>query len=134
MRASVLVVLSVLMAWPLPALAQPPSPQSSSDLPVSLARIKRGLRESEARGDGQGLKLTYYVNVLGESPRIDLFKNFNATTGSAPGASVSHKELFAHFTPQEFSSPPADVLGAVAWLGATVGGRLVKKIRDSQRP
>jgi hypothetical protein len=127
MRRPRLVVLLVLLAMPGPALAQ--EPVRADDLPVSLARIKRGLRDTSTRESPLGLKLAYYVNVVGESPQVNLFKDFDSRTGRVPFAAPTHQELFDQVTPQEFKSPPADLLGAAAWLG----GKLVKKAVDRHR-
>lgn len=128
MKACVAVVLLTLVALPASALAQQAA-VSADDLPVSLVRIKRQLREAQAHESRHGLKLTYYVSVVGETPPVNLFQDFDAVHGAVPFAAPTHQELFQQVTPKEFSAPPADLLGAAVWLGT----RLTKKAIDSHR-
>ncbi len=127
MKALRALVLPVLLAVPAPLFAQ--ATVSADDLPVSIARIKRGLRETAARESRHGLKLTYYVNVMGDTPQVNLFKDFDTVHGRVPGSPPTHQELFQQFTPKEFSAPAADLLGAAVWLGT----KLTKKAIDSHR-
>lgn len=119
------------MLLPAPALAQtarqrPDSDEESS--PVSLKRIKRGLREAESHPPANRLRLSYYVAVVGrEEKPISLLKDFDAMNGPVAFAAPSHQELFDQVTPREFRSPPADLLGAAVWLGTKLAKKAVKK-------
>jgi hypothetical protein len=44
-----------------------------------------------------------------------------------PFAAPTHDELFRQVTPQEFRSPPADLLGAAVWLGTHLARKTLKK-------
>ena len=93
--------------------------------PVSFARIKRGLREKPTAPLrlSDRVLLSYYVSVVGESPPIDVFKDFDTRHGAVPFSAPTHQELFSQVTPQEFRAPSADILGAAVWLGT----KLAKK-------
>lgn len=90
-----------------------------AELPVSIERIRRKLAQA-APSRTTGLKLEYYVEVYGKSPRLDFLTDFDATTGAVQYGSPTHQEFLDLVTPQEFKSPPADLLsGAMAlmkWL------------------
>jgi hypothetical protein len=90
----------------------------ASKLGVSMSRIQKGLRLSEARErvSASPFKLEYQVQVYGTAPRIDILKGFNIT----PGAPVSygaptHSEFLNQWTPQEFRAPPANVGALAGW-------------------
>ena len=91
------VVLAVALMLPAPAFAQggqdgrDPGNDSS---PVSLKRIKRGLREAESQPPANRLRLSYYVAVVGESKPIDILKGFDTRNGAVPFSAPSHQELF----------------------------------------
>jgi hypothetical protein len=128
MRRPIAVVALALLIAPAPAMAQAPDVVRAEDLPVSLARIKRGLREEKARDGRHAIRLTYYVNVLADNPPINIFQDFDSKSGTVPFSAPTHNELFMQVTPQEFRSPPADLLGAAVWLGA----KLAKKTLDAR--
>jgi hypothetical protein len=115
---------------PTAAAAQP-----AGELPVSLERIRRKLAQTPPSRT-KGLKLEYYVEVYGKSPQVDLLADFNAETGAVQYGSPTHQEFLDLVTPQEFKSPPADLLTpAVAlmkWL-AEKGRDKSKKKSDPPR-
>jgi hypothetical protein len=112
------------------AAAQPPS-----ELPVSLQRIRRKLAQAPP-SKTTGLKLEYYVDVYGKSPRLDFLAEFDPTTGAVQYGSPTHQEFLTLVTPQEFKSPPADLLGGamalMKWL-ADKGSDKTKKKPDPPR-
>ena len=61
---------------PAAAAAQPPG-----ELPVSIQRIRRKLAQAPP-SKTTGLKLEYYVDVYGKSPRLDFLAEFDPTTGA----------------------------------------------------
>ena len=90
----------------------------ASKLGVSMSRIQRGLRLSEAREQFRvtPLKLEYQIQVFGTAPRLDIFKDFPI----GPGAPLSygaptHTEFLNHWTPQAYRSPPADFGALAGW-------------------
>ena len=132
MKRLAVVVLAVALLLPAPAAAQggqvrPDTARDSS--PVSLKRIKRGLQEAQAHPPPNRLRLSYYVAVVGETPPINLFKDFDTINGAVPYTAPSHQELFNQVTPREFRAPAADILGAAVWLGTT----LAKKAADNRK-
>jgi hypothetical protein len=131
MKRLAALALAVAMLLPAPALAQTPRQRPDSEeesRPVSLKRIKRGLREAESHPPANRLRLSYYVAVVGrEEKPISLLKDFDAMNGLVPFAAPSHQELFDQVTPREFRSPPADLLGAAVWLGTKLAKKTVKK-------
>lgn len=94
----------------------PPQPSTGSqaaeartELPVSVERIRRKLAQAP-RSRTDGLKLDYYIEVYGKYPKIDLFTDFDPTGGPVQYGSPTHREFLDLVTPQEFKSPPADLL------------------------
>jgi hypothetical protein len=65
---------------PAPAAAAAPAP-----VDVSLGRIRRMLRETPPTPAAKSslLKLQYYVEVVGNSPRIDLLKDYSIHPATA---------------------------------------------------
>jgi hypothetical protein len=91
------------------------APPPSNELPVSLDRIRRKLSQAPP-SKSTGLKLEYYVEVYGKSPRLDFLAEFDATSGAVQYGSPTHREFLDLVTPQEFKSPPADLLGGAMAL------------------
>jgi hypothetical protein len=132
MKRLAAVVLAVALLLPAPALAQggQDRPDAATDSsPVSLKRIKRGLQETQANPPPNRLRISYYVAVIGETPPIDVFKDFDTIHGAVPFTAPSHQELFDQVTPREFRAPAADILGAAVWLGT----KLAKKAADNRK-
>ena len=50
-----------------------PAPIDVSRLPIDLERVYRELRPSTVREERDALNLRYFVDVYGQSPRIELF-------------------------------------------------------------
>jgi hypothetical protein len=123
LAAAVALAFSLSVAAPLLAQGQQQENVSADRLPISLDRIKRGLRESQSRPVQNGLKVSYYVTVVADNPAINLFKDFDTLHGLVPRSAPTHQELFEQVTPKEFRAPAADVLGAAVWLGS----KLAKK-------
>ena len=126
MLPPVAVVLVIALALPGPFAAGGQG-QASSELPVSLARIKRALREAPPARTLDQLKLAYYVSVTAEGPRINVFKDVDWKHGLVPGSIPSHEELFQQVTPQEFRPAVADLTAVAAWLGSKVFRRATSK-------
>lgn len=117
--ARVLLVI-VLTATSAPAFAQSESttPRKDGELPVSLERIRRELaqhvRTTESR---DGMRLSYYVEVYGTAPRLQLFTpGENISTAPVQYGGMTHQEFLSVVTPQEFKSPAADIPAAIAAL------------------
>jgi hypothetical protein len=135
MMTRAVLALLVALAATLPARAQSPAPgasgvrpdQAAPDQPapqvdaaklgVSMSRIQKGLRLSEARersSAATSLKLEYQVQVYGAAPRIDILQDFNV----GPNAPLSygaptHSDFIRQWTPQAYRSPRWP-LGALA--------------------
>jgi hypothetical protein len=151
MRPIALVLVVTLLASPAAAYAGQPAgkppvrpgseqpavaaAQPSGELPVSLQRIRRKLAQAPP-SKTTGLKLEYYVDVYGKSPRLDFLAEFDPTTGAVQYGSPTHQEFLTLVTPQEFKSPPADLLGGamalMKWL-ADKGSDKTKKKPDPPR-
>lgn len=121
--------LIVALALSVPAGAgtlrqEPKQPES----PVSLAHIKRGLEQPAPQTTLDAYRLSYYVSVIATAPQINIFKDFDASgRGPVPGATITHQDMISFVTPKEFSSPPADILGAAVWVST----KLAKKIKEN---
>jgi hypothetical protein len=145
------VLIAVLVAGPVSAAADQASPeqpakqqetepagsastQQTAELPVSVERIRRKLAQAPP-SKTSGLRLEYYVEVYGRSPHIDLFTDFDPTAGAVQYGSPTHQEFLDLVTPQEFKSPPADLLtpalALMKWLAEK--GRDKSKKTDPPR-
>jgi hypothetical protein len=109
--------------------AQSAKATPSNELPVSLDRIRRKLSQAPP-SKTTGLKLEYYVEVYGKSPRLDFLAEFDAASGAVQYGSPTHREFLDLVTPQEFKSPPADLLGGamalMKWLAEKSGDKSKK--------
>jgi hypothetical protein len=77
--------------------AQAAAPGAAPDVDVSLARIRRQLRETPPTRDPAQtslLKLEYYVQVVGSPPPLDFFKEFNiGRASSVQYGGMTHAEF-----------------------------------------
>jgi hypothetical protein len=112
---------------PQPAtIGQKPEAVPVPELPVSVERIRRKLAQAP-RAKGNGLRLEYYVEVYGKSPRIDLFTDFDPTVGPVQYGSPTHREFLDVVTPEEFRAPAGDLLSPVVALMKWLAERGRKK-------
>jgi hypothetical protein len=120
--ATALIGTLLSLGAPAAVRAQSPEPErrepatKEPELPVSLERIRRELsqqaRTSESR---DGLRLSYYVEVYGRAPRLELFSpEENLTSAPVQYGGMTHQEFLRVVTPEEFRSPAADIPGAIA--------------------
>lgn len=116
-----------------PAEAQPANGQEpaldASKLGVSLSRIRKGLRVSEARAQASGtpLKLEYQVQVYGVAPRFDILQDFDLSR-HAPlqyGA-PTHQDFLNQWTPQAYRSPRWPVGALAGWALSQMARRADK--------
>jgi hypothetical protein len=121
-----LIVLLVLLVAVQPALLraqQATVPASSNAAPgapdnpivtfeklgVSLERIKRELGGRPPTRDGTGLKLDFYVEVVGQAPPIQLFTPQELAAGPVPFAPPTHADILNMITKPEFRSPAVPI-------------------------
>ena len=62
------------------------------------------------------LDLNYYLEVYGRAPRLNLLEGFDTHIGPVPFGGPSHADLRDLWTPEEFSSPVADLGSLFDWL------------------
>ena len=88
-------------------------------LPVNVARIQRGLRQSAERQEGSGLNIRYVIEVYGTAPRLNFFdpKRDNLRSGPVPYGAPTHQQMLDIMTPQDFRSPVMDFGGVLRWFG-----------------
>ena len=121
MRALAVICLLSLAA---PAAAQQQPRIDADKLPLNVTRVKQQLTRTADREEREGLNIRYYVNIYGTGPRLLIFKeDDNLATGPVPYGAPTHNEFMQYWTPQEFSSPPADLTTVMQWLSE----RLSKK-------
>ena len=101
--------------------AAPAATQNGIDvdrLPIDLQRIERQLRQSPAeREEHEGLRLRYFVDVYGTTPRLQLFTpDDNLTSGPTPWGGPTHRDMLEVMTPKEFRAPVMDFNGLMRWL------------------
>jgi hypothetical protein len=100
------------------AQATPVVPLDPDRLGVSMARIRQGLRVSEAREqqNGTGLKLQFQVQVFGAAPRIDILQGFDIRKGApTPFGAPTHSDFISQWTPLAYRSPPAPLSSLAGW-------------------
>jgi hypothetical protein len=75
-----------------------------AQLPISVARIGRQLRQATVREERNGLKLHYNVEVYGAAPKIQwITPQDNLRTGDVKGSAPTHADMIQMMTPREFS-------------------------------
>ncbi|HEU4690889.1 MAG TPA: hypothetical protein VFS23_21110 [Vicinamibacterales bacterium] len=101
-------------------LAVPAAAQQNVDvnkLPVNLERIQRQLQQATVRENQDGLNLSFFVDVYGRAPRIELWApEPNLLTGPAPYGAPTHRQILEQITPQEFRAPAADFSSLFRWF------------------
>ena len=106
--------LSSLLAGPAAA------PQQDVDVinqPLNLERIQRQLQQATVREGQEGLNLSFFVDVYGRAPRIELWApEPNLMTGPAPYGAPTHRQILEQITPQEFRAPAADFSSLFRWI------------------
>ena len=116
---SVVLVFSLVLISAGSATAQESSETprlNAEELPVSLERIKRQLDRLPV-GDGKRnlLRLSYYVEVYGRAPRINVIQNFDIHNGPVPYGAPSHAEMIAVTMPHEFRTPAKISFPVIGW-------------------
>ena len=125
----VFLLVAVLAGSPAAVAQQPdrqtaPSSQDAGvdvdELPISLVRIRRGLAALPDVPPDARLHLDYYVDVYGTLPHTVLFDAVDLDpTGPVVYGGMTHSEFLRVVTPQEFSSPVANLsglaFGASSW-------------------
>ena len=93
------------------------TPVDVDRLPIDVARILRGLRQSTIREERDGLHLKYFVDVYGQAPHVQLFTSRdNLLHGPVPYGAPTHSDILQVITPQEFRAPVADFGALLRWL------------------
>jgi len=131
MRLALALVLAVATAAPARAPSPVPAaaagepaarvqapPVDATKLGVSLDRIQKSLRVSEAREQVSGtpLKLEYQVQVYGAAPRINVLEDFDISRGTPlQYGAPTHQEFLNHWTPQAYRSPRMPLSSLAGW-------------------
>ncbi len=91
----------------------------ASKLGVSMSRIRRGLRISEAREEASSdspLKLNYQVQVYGAAPRIDIIQDFDiGKRAPLQYGAPTHQDFINQWTPQAYRSPRMPISSLAGW-------------------
>jgi len=129
----VFALLALVIGLSSPAWAQegepsaPPPPASdpqidATKLGVSLERIQKGLRITEARDRqrqaGDALRLEFQVQVYGMAPKIDVLKGVDLSNSPVPGTAPTHREVIDFVTPQIYRTPGLPISTLVEWAVA----------------
>src|SRR5262245_66478760 len=89
------------------AAAQPAASIDVTRLPIDLQRIERQLRQNREREEFDGVRLRYFVDVFGQSPRIELFApEENLSNGPVAWGAPTHSDMDRQVTPEAFQSRP----------------------------
>ena len=119
MRNVVLPIIVVLLAAPaMPTRAgqvEGPEVLSATELPVLLERVRRKLdRLPSSQAERNLLRLSYYIEVYGRAPDLNLLEGFDIHNGPVPYA-TSHRELLGVATPRHFQPAVANVGNVLGW-------------------
>ncbi len=91
----------------------------ASKLGVSMNRIRRGLRVSEAREEASSdspLKLNYQVQVYGAAPRIDIIQDFDiGKRAPLQYGAPTHQDFINQWTPQAYRAPRMPISSLAGW-------------------
>jgi hypothetical protein len=105
-------------------LPEPADPVRKSDLGISLGRIRRELREVPPAPRDSTLRYDFHVDVYGENPKVDFFKDFDLSPGGAVKyGGMTHAEFLNVTTPQAYRAQGGSLIG----LAAFAIGQLAKK-------
>ena len=89
---------------------------NAEKLPVSLERIKRQLNRLPTREDDRNLlRLSYYVKVYGQAPRVSVIRDFDIHDGPVPYGAPTHAEMIAASTPRLYRTAPAISFPVIGW-------------------
>jgi hypothetical protein len=92
------------------ARAETPAP-APADLGIDINRIRKELREIPPVKSAL-LRYDFHVDVYGQNPKIDFFKDFDLSpNGAVRYGGMTHSEFMDVVTPQAYKAPTADVLG-----------------------
>lgn len=121
-------LLALLLSLSSPAWAQDAAPASlggadpqidATKLGVSLDRIQRGLRITEAREKdkqfGTALRLEFQVQVYGMAPKIEVLKGIDLFNGPVPGSAPTHRQFIEFVTPQIYRTPVMPLSALAGW-------------------
>ena len=88
-----------------------------SELGINFERVKRKLAALPAPDEERSLlKLSYVLDVYGLAPDILVFEGFDTLVGAVPFGPPTHAALRELWTPEEFSTPAADLGSLFNWL------------------
>ena len=91
-------------------------PLPAEELPVSLERIKRQLdRLPPTRKERSLLRLSYYIEVYGRSPRIDIVRGFDVHNGPVPCGAPTHSEMLTAMSSREHRPAVVNLNGVIGW-------------------
>lgn len=87
-------------------------------LPVSVVRVQRQLETLPPYDPSGGLRLNFFVDVYGKSPRLDLFTGIDLSgKGAVQYGPMTHAEFLQFVTPKPFRAPVMD-LGSIMFAAA----------------
>ncbi len=98
-------------------------PLPAEELPVPLERIKRQLDRLPPTHERSLLRLSYYIEVYGRLPRIDLVQGFDVHNGPVPYGAPTHAELLAVISPREFRPAVATLNNIIGWTFKSLNAR-----------
>jgi hypothetical protein len=127
----VLALAALMLSLSSPAWAQDAEPAAgaantidATKLGVSLERIQRGLRLTEAREKqreaGNSLRLEFQVQVYGMAPKIEVLKGYDLFNGPVPGSAPTHRQFIDFVTPQIYRTPGLPISALAGWAVAQV--------------
>jgi hypothetical protein len=120
MRTLALMLLMAGLAGPAMAQEPQPTPDPAIDatkLGVDLSRIQKGLRvaESKEKATADGLRLSFSVQVYGQSPKIEVLKGIDLFNGGVPGTAPSHNQMIEFWTPAIYRTPGLPISALAYW-------------------
>lgn len=98
-------------------------PLPADELPVSRDRIKRQLdRLPPTQQERSLLRLNYYIDVYGRSPRINIVRGFDVYNGPVPYGSPTHGEMLEAMSSREHRPPVVNLNGVIGWTFRSLNG------------
>jgi hypothetical protein len=141
------VLVAALIASPAVAVGQEGTPRprqaspgqqaeqspSPPDLGISLDRVRKELRELPPVQTNL-LRYDFHVDVYGENPSVDFFKDFDlSASGAVRYGGMTHAEFLDVTTPQAYKAPPADLISLAVWAASQLARKkLADKSPDKQ--
>jgi hypothetical protein len=119
-------------AAPPPEPRDPPAP--AANYGISLSRIRRELREVPPTARGSALRYDFHVDVYGQSPKVNFFKDFDLSPGGAVKyGGMTHAEFLNVTTPQAYRAQGGSLIGLALFAIQQLGKKALKPDKEQDK-